>query len=330
MTAHFINGTEYGPSGIRGLASRALGLRAGARPVQFDGARIAAVFLNPSLRTRTSLEGAAGALGVQPLIVNPGKDAWALELRDGAIMDGLAVEHMADAVKVLAEYADVLALRAFARLEDADEDRADPVLTAFTKHAPVPVINMESAQWHPLQGLADTATWMSHLDDLTGVPITLTWAPHPKALPAAVANQVLLSAAMQGMNVTVAHPEGFDLDPQIVELAQATSGTVRITDDQQAAFRGAKVVVAKSWSGFSGYGDRDAEQLRRAEHRDWTVTTDKMGLTDSAGFMHCLPVRRNVVVSDAVIDGDGSWVHEEAGLRLWTTMALLENILGEK
>jgi len=331
---NFLDGTEYGPAGIRNLAHRALALRDGAvEPNRFDGARIAAVFLNPSLRTRTSLEVAAGALGIQPVVVNPGKDAWALELRDGAVMDGCAVEHMADAVKVLAEYADVLALRAFAQLEDVDVDRADPVLTAFAKHAPVPVINMESALWHPLQGLADTATWMQHLGgltrDLKGIPITLTWAPHPKALPAAVANQVLLSAAMQGMQVTVAHPPGFDLDPDIIEQARATAGTVEISHNQEEAFAGARVVVAKSWSGFSGYGDREAEAIRRAEHADWTVTAEKMALTDDAGFMHCLPVRRNVVVEDAVLDGEKSWVHETAGLRMWTTMALLEKVLGD-
>ena len=302
MTApHFLDGSEYGPDGVQALAQRALELRGGAAPVRADGARLAAVFLNPSLRTRASIEAAAGALGVQPLMVNPGKDAWELELRDGAVMDGTAVEHMSDAVRVLAEFADVLALRAFARLEDADEDRADPVLSAFVRHSPRPVINMESARWHPLQGLADTATWQAHLGELQGVPLTLTWAPHPKALPAAVANQVLLSAAMQGMDVTVAHPPGFDLDPQVVELAQATKGRVRISHDQDEAMAGARVVVAKSWSGVSGYGDRAAEGLRRRVHRDWTVTTDKMALTDGAGFMHCLPVRRNVVVEDAVL-----------------------------
>jgi N-acetylornithine carbamoyltransferase len=331
---NFINGTEYGAAGIRNLAHRALALREGAvEPQRFDGARIAAVFLNPSLRTRTSLEVAAGALGIQPVMVSPGKDSWALELRDGVVMDGTAAEHMADAVKVLAEYADVLALRVFARLEDAAEDRADPVLSSFAKHAPVPVINMESALWHPLQGLADTATWLTHLGglkmDLKGVPLTLTWAPHPKALPAAVANQVLMSAALQGMDVTVVHPPCFDLDPEIIEAARATAGSVTISHDQDAAFKGARVVVAKSWSGFSGYGHRDAEAVLRAAHGDWTVTAEKMALTDNAGFMHCLPVRRNVVVTDAVLDGENSWVHEEAGLRMWTTMALLERILGE-
>jgi len=327
--AHFLDGTEFGPDGVLSLAARALALRAGATPNRFDGARLAAVFLNPSLRTRTSMELAAGALGVQPVIVNPGKDAWALELRDGAVMDGGAAEHMSDAVRVLAEYADVLALRAFAKLEDVEEDRADPVLSAFARHAPVPVINMESALWHPLQGLADTATWLAHLGPLQGVPLTLTWAPHPKALPAAVANQVLMSAALQGMDVTVAHPPGFDLDPQILQAAGATSGAVRVCHDQKEALAGAQVVVAKSWSGFSGYADRHAESARRAAHGDWTVTSEKMAETDGAGFMHCLPVRRNVVVEDAVLDGATSWVHEEAGLRMWTAMALLERVLGE-
>ena len=327
--AHFLDGTEYGPDGVLTLAARALDLRAGATPRRFDGARLAAVFLNPSLRTRTSMELAAGALGIQPVVVSPGRDAWALELRDGAVMDGGAAEHMSDAVRVLAEYADILALRAFAKLQNVEEDRADPVLSAFARHAPVPVINMESALWHPLQGLADTATWLAHLGSLKGVPLTLTWAPHPKALPAAVANQVLMSAALQGMDVTVAHPPGFDLDPHILAAAEATSGSVVVSHDQEEALRGARVVVAKSWSGFSGYGDREAECGRRAAHADWMVTADKMAGTADAGFMHCLPVRRNVVVDDAVLDGRASWVHEEAGLRMWTAMSLLERVLGE-
>ena len=147
-------------------------------------------------------------------------------------------------------------------------------------------------------------------------------APHPRALPAAVANQVALTASLLGMDLTVAHPEGFDLDPEIVARTGA-----RIEHDQDRALRGARVVVAKSWSGFSGYGRREEEAARRARLGGWTVTPEKMALTDGAGFMHCLPVRRNVVVTDAVIDGAGSWVIEEAGLRLWTAAALLERVL---
>ncbi|MBN2798354.1 MAG: N-acetylornithine carbamoyltransferase [Deltaproteobacteria bacterium] len=330
---HFFDGTEYGADGALTLAARALELRAGATPRAALGKRLAAVFLNPSLRTRASMEAATTALGASPQIIQPGKDAWSLEVRKGVVMDGSASEHIADAVRVLGQYADILAVRAFPSLVDLEEDRAEPVLSAFMEHAGVPVINLESALYHPMQGLADTATWLDHLGpDLRGQPITLTWAPHPKALPASVPNQVLLSSALVGMDVTVAHPEGFELDPQLVAraegLAAAGGGRVRITHDQAGAMKGARVVVAKSWSGFSGYGRREEEAAHRATLGGWTVDQALMDLSDQAGFMHCLPVRRNVVVSDAVLDGPNSWAFEEAGLRLWTAMALLEKMWG--
>lgn len=329
---NWIDGTELGADGVRRLAARALELRSGSAPRRADGKRLAAVFLNPSLRTRVSLEGAAGALGVQPLVVQPGKDAWGWEMVEGVVMDGGPAEHIKDAVQVLAQYADALAVRSFAGLEDAEADRADPVISAFARYAPVPVINLESALWHPLQGLADAATWQAHLGaELSGAPLCLSWAPHPGALPAAVANQVLLTASLLGMDVRVAAPEGFDLDPQIVAraegLAAAGGGSLRCFGEQAPAVEGARVVLAKSWSGFSGYGDREAEAARRAAASDWTIDEALMARGDAPGFMHCLPVRRNVVVADAVIDGPASWVHEQAGLRLWTAMALLEEVL---
>jgi N-acetylornithine carbamoyltransferase len=263
------------------------------------------------------------------LVLSPGSDAWALEFEEGAVMDGSAVEHVKDAAAVLSGYVDILAIRSFASLEDRDEDRADPVLRAFAEYATVPVINMESCLWHPLQGLADTTTWLRHLGPrLEGKKLTLSWAPHPRALPAAVANQVLLSAALMGMDVTVAHPDGFDLDPDILDraemVAHAYGGGLEVTRDRDAAFSGAEVVVAKSWSGFSGYGQREQEAAARATLGHWCVDEGAMSMTDNAGFMHCLPVRRNVVVEDAVIDGARSWVHEAAHYRMWTAMALLE------
>lgn len=323
---HFLDGTERGARGALEMARRALELRAGAAPRRAEGLRLGAVFLNPSLRTRTSMDAACHALGIHAMPLSPGSDAWALEMREGATMDGAAAEHVKDAVAVLSEYVDVLAVRAFAGLVDPEEDRADPVLSAFARYASVPVVNMESSRWHPLQGLADTATWVDHLGpDLQGKRLTLTWAPHPKGLPAAVPNQVVLSAALAGMQVTVAHPEGFDLDPEVL----ARAGEVRVVHDQAEGLAGAQVVVAKSWSGFSFYGRRDEEAEIRASHLDWLVDAAAMARTDDAGFMHCLPVRRNVVVADEVIDGPRSWVVEEAGLRLWTAMALLERIAEE-
>jgi N-acetylornithine carbamoyltransferase len=293
------------------------------------GRRLGAVFFNPSLRTRTSLESACALLGIHPISIHPGDDAWAWEFERGAVMDGTKAEHIDESVGVLASYVDILAVRSFARLVDAAEDRADPVLNAFVERSSVPVVNMESACWHPLQGLADTATWASHFGpDLRGRKLVLTWAPHPRALPAAVPNQVLLSAALQGMDVTVAHPEGFDLDPEVLArasgLASAAGGQVSVSHDRNARCD-AEVVVAKSWSGWSGYADRDAEAVRRADAAHWRVEASDLG---AAGFMHCLPVRRNVVVADAVLDGPNAWVQEEAAFRLWTAAAVLEAIVG--
>ena len=330
--ARLIDGTEPGRAGVDALVRRALELRAGAAPRRAEGRRIASLFLNPSLRTRTSIDAACHALGVHCITLAPGRDMWGIELEDGVVMDGTAAEHVKDAIAVLEQMVDLLAVRAFAGLEDQAEDARDPAIAAFVRHAKVPVINLESARWHPMQGLADTAAWKSHLgDDLRGEKLVLTWAPHPKALPQAVANQVLLSAALQGMDVTVAHPEGFDLDPSVMAragtLAQLQGGAVSISHDQGAAMRGARVVVAKSWSGWSGYGRRDDEARIRSTLGDWQVTPETMAKTDDAGFMHCLPVRRNVVVADAVIDGPNSWTHETAGLRLWTAMATLESML---
>ena len=328
---HWLDGTELGRDGILGLAHRALALRSGAQPRKVRG-RLATVFFNPSLRTRASVELAAQAVGLHCVELVPGQGVWGFETRPGAVMDGTAAEHIADAVRVLAEMCDILAVRSFASLTDPVEDRADRVLQAFVDHADRPIVSLESARWHPLQGLADTATWVSHLGgELRGRRLTLTWAPHPKALPTAVPNQVLLSAALQGMHVTVAHPEGFDLDPLVVsratELAVQSGGSVQHSSDPDAAVEGASVVVAKSWSGWSGYGRREEEAKVRAGLGDWCMTEERMAKTSGAGLMHCLPIRRNVVATDAVLDGPHSWVHETAGLRMWTTMALLERLV---
>lgn len=334
MTAHFIDGCEPGADGVRGLIARALALEAGAAPRKIPNKRLISVFLNPSLRTRTSLEAACHMLGVAPIVLQPGTDAWALEFGEGAVMDGTTVEHVKDAVQVLSGYGHALAVRAFAGLKEAEADRADPILSAFCAHASVPILNLESARWHPLQGLADAATWTHHLgDDLAGKRLTLTWAPHPKALPTAVPNQVLLTASLLGMDVTIAHPEGMDLDPMVLArarvLAEQGGGQVRQTHDRGEAFTGAQVVVAKSWGGWSGYGDRRAEAVRRAGLAHWRVTPEDLWATDGAGFMHCLPIRRNVVATDGVLDGPASWVHETAHRRLWTVAAVIERMLGE-
>ncbi|MCB9679368.1 MAG: acetylornithine carbamoyltransferase [Alphaproteobacteria bacterium] len=309
MRPDLYDGTEPGRDGLYAIAHRALELRAGAAPKRFPGMRLAALFLNPSLRTRMSVEAACGALGVQPMVSQPGTQSWGWELRRGAVMDGPDPEHVIDAVRVLSGYADILAVRAFATMDPAF-DRADPVLAAFREESSVPVLNLESTRFHPLQGLADAATLVSRLGDPVGRKLVLSWAPHPKPLPTAVANQVLTTASLLGMDVTVACPEGWDLDPEVV----AATGP-RICHDQREAFEGAAVVVAKSWSPFGKPAQSDV-------HHEWRIEREKLG---GAGFMHCLPVRRNVVVTDEVLDA--SWVYETAHLRMWTAMAALERML---
>lgn len=330
---HFIDGTEWGQQGILDVVNRALALSRGASPKRFESQRIGMLFLNPSLRTRTSMEAAAAALGAYPIVLQPGRDSWALETQMGAVMDGDKPEHIKDAIGVLSGYVDALAVRSFAGMTSWEEDSKDPVLTQVCKHASVPVANLESALWHPMQGMADATTWINHLgEDLRGQPLALTWAPHPKALPMAVPNQVLLTAATLGMDVRVTHPEGFSLSESVIErcgeVAVAAGGAVTVHGDQQEALRGARVVVAKSWGGVEGYTNRETEAQRRAAAFGWQVKQRQMGWTDRAGFMHCLPVRRNVVVSDEVLDGPSSWVMEEANFRLWTAMAVLERMMG--
>ena len=330
-STHFIDSSELGQKGLSTLVNRALELSKGASPNQYPGSRIAALFCNPSLRTRSSMEFAASAVGAKLVTLNSGQGLWQIEHRNGVVMNEDKPEHIAEVAGVLSEMAHVLALRTFAGLQDMSMDLGDRILSSFIEHSSKPVINLESALWHPLQGIADTATWTNHLGNPKGKRITLTWAPHPKALPTAVANQVLLSAALQGMDIILAHPKPFDLPPHVMErcssIAGSQGGSLRVTHDWKDAYKGAQVVVAKSWSGVQGYGNRFFETQIRQNYQEWMVTPDKMALTDNAGFMHCLPVRRNVVVSDAVIDGPMSWTKYTAGMRMWTAMALLEEML---
>ena len=334
MLQHWIHGLERKQDGALELAHRALELRLGTKPRRFDGARLASVFLNPSLRTKTSMDFAASALGAHMVSLEPGTTSWGWECRKGVTMNEDKAEHLIDAVGVLSEMADLLAVRSFASLTDKYSDSNDITISTFVQHSSKPVINLESALFHPLQGLADTATWIDHLGtNLQNKSITLTWAPHPKALPTAVANQVLLSAALQGMDITLTHPKEFSLPPFIMDktnsIAESHGGSFTQTHDQNQAFSGAQVIVAKSWSGWEGYENREEESYTRKKYQNWIVNREKMDLTNQAGFMHCLPVRRNVVVSDEVIDGENSWTKQTAGLRMWTAMALLEKMLGE-
>jgi len=273
------------------------------------------------------MQRAAARLGLDCILLQ-GSGTWALEWREGAVMDGQAAEHLRDAAAVLGRYADVLGVRAFPAGRDLAEDLADPVLAGFRRHAGVPVVNLESARWHPCQALADRAAL-----DAAGVPaggrLVLTWAWHPKPLPHAVPNSTLCMAAQRGMEVVLLRPEGYDLHPEGLaearRLAAAAGGTVSVTADRRAAPRGADAVYAKSWGSLAAWGDAGAEARLRAGLRDWCVTPD--WLAPGARFLHCLPVRRNVVATDAVLDSPASLVLEQAAMRLHAQTALLEEIL---
>ncbi len=297
------------------------------------GKSIGLVFFNNSLRTRTSMELAAIQLGAHPTTLDVGQGVWGFAWDEGVVMDGAEAEHISEAVGVLSRYYDALGVRVFATLKDREKDAADTLLQTFASHAAVPVVNLESARFHPCQALADAALLHERFGDEVGSKkFVLTWAPHPRALPRAVPHSALLAAARLGLNVTLAHPEGFSLDPQVVGLAQqyaAQHGTTFTqTADQDEAFEDADVIYAKAWSAPLIYTDPDAEARLRAAHAGWRVAPRQMARTRDAAFMHCLPVRRNVVVDDAVLDGPQAVHLDQAAYRLHAQKAILEMIWG--
>ena len=273
------------------------------------------LFFNPSLRTRLSTQKAAQHLGLKTMVMNFSNEAWALEFEDGTKMSGLRSEHIKEAAAVVSQYCDIVAIRAFASLSDKNKDEEEQVLNNFACYASIPVINMESATAHPLQALADAVT----INDqgLTKRPkIVLTWAPHPKALPHAVGNSFSRMVQQLDADFVIAQPEGYELNPEI------TKNTPLIYD-QEEALKDADFVYAKNWCSYSDYGN-----ILRTDEQ-WMLTAKKMKLTNNAKFMHCLPIRRNVVVSDDVLDHSNSLVIEQANNRTyaaqWVLKQLLEN-----
>ena len=273
------------------------------------------LFFNPSLRTRLSTQKAAQHLGLKTMVMNFSNEAWALEFEDGTKMSGLRSEHIKEAAAVVSQYCDMVAIRAFASLSDKNKDEEEQVLNNFARYASIPVINMESATAHPLQALADAVT--INEQGLTKRPkIVLTWAPHPKALPHAVGNSFSRMVQQLDADFVIAQPQGYELNPEI------TKNTPLIYD-QEEALKDADFVYAKNWCSYSDYGN-----ILRTDEQ-WMLTAKKMKLTNNAKFMHCLPIRRNVVVSDDVLDHSNSLVLEQANNRTyaaqWVLKQLLEN-----
>jgi N-acetylornithine carbamoyltransferase len=297
------------------------------------GKSVALVFFNPSLRTRASMQVGIYELGGNAVALEPGGTSWTLEHREGVVMDSDKTEHVAEFVRVLERYCVAIGVRTFAPLKDWPEERIDPVLNAFARYASVPIINLESAMHHPCQSLADMLTIREKLG--TGRKrVVLTWAWHPKPLPMAVPNSFALAAAQLGHDLVIAHPNGYDLDEELLEtslqLAGASGGSVEVTNDIEAAFADAEVIYAKSWAAKQSYGNPEQEIITRAQYRrKWIVNEEKMGRTNSAIFMHCLPVRRNVIVTDEVLDSHASVVIDEAENRLHVQKAILKFLLSD-
>jgi len=312
------------------LLALATRLEAEGDPQALAGKILGLLFFNPSLRTLASMQAGMARLGGTSFVVAPGSGSWKLETRSGVVMDGAAAEHVREAIPVLAGYADVLGVRAFAAGDDLAADLADTNFRALAALSPQPIVNLESAIDHPCQALADWKT----LDELAVArhgKLALTWANHPKPLPLAVPAAVLRMAAQRGMEVVVLRPEAFRLpEPLLAEarqLAAGSGGSVRETGDRGAALAGADVVYAKSWASAAHYGDAAQERELRAGLGDWMVDETWFAGAANARFMHCLPVRRNVVVTDAVLDSPRSVVVRQAHNRLWVQMAVLHRLL---
>ena len=267
------------------------------------------LFFNASLRTRLSTEKAAKNLGMNVSILNV-NDAWNLEFEDGTVMNANTSEHIKEAAQVISQYADVIAVRVFPTLTDKTKDESEQVLKSFVKYASVPIVNMESATAHPLQGFTDAITISEHAKT-TKPKVVLSWAPHPKALPHAVANSFTQSMQKMDVDFVITHPKGYELNPEI-------TGNTPIIHNQEEAFKDADFIYAKNWSSYNDYGKV------LSTDPNWMITKEKLG---NARFMHCLPVRRNVVVEDAVLDSDTSLVIQQANNRTYAAQLVLKKIL---
>jgi N-acetylornithine carbamoyltransferase len=296
------------------------------------GKSIALMFLNPSLRTRTSFELGMQQLGGMAIVLQPGKDAWGVEFKPGTVMDGDAEEHIAEVAGVLSRYCDLIALRAFPLFKDWSSDREDAVIKSLARHASVPVINMETIV-HPCQELALMLTLREKIGEVRHKKFVLTWTFHPRPLNTAVANSALLIASKSGMDVTLLCPEeAYRLDDQFMSAAHAFSeqsgGSFRMTHDIDDAYHGADVVYAKSWGALPFYGDPKKEWELRKNYRHFIVDERKMAMTNDAVFSHCLPLRRNVKATDGVMDADYCVAIDEAENRLHVQKAVMMKLLG--
>lgn len=327
----FLTTADWSREELQGLIDSAVAFKNGKQAKPMAGKSIALLFFNPSLRTRTSFELGAWQLGGKAIVLSPGKDAWPLEFEVGGVMDDVAEEHVKEAAQVLSRYCDLIAVRAFPEFKDWRVDREDRVLRAFAKYADVPVINMETIT-HPCQELALMQNLQQHLGKPDGREFLLTWTWHPKPLNTAVANSALLIASKFGMNVKLLCPNKEYLPDERYlnsarENASDQGGSFTITHDIEHAYAGAEFVYAKSWGALPYFGRWDEETEMRQANRHFIVDEAKMALTNKALFSHCLPLRRNVKATDAVMDAGYCVAIDEAENRLHVQKALMAQLL---
>ncbi|GAB3016073.1 acetylornithine carbamoyltransferase [Niabella terrae] len=302
---------------INALADNALGYKAAPLKDQQlgRGKRIGCLFLNPSMRTRLSTQIAAQQLGMDAIVFNVGSEGWQLEFEDGAVMDGKTAEHVKDAAPIFGKYFDILAIRTFPSLQSREEDYSERYIHQFIKYSGLPVVSLESATLHPLQSLTDVVTIKETFQLQRRPKVVLSWAPHVKPLPQCVANSFAQWMTAWGQaDFVVTHPEGYELDKQF-------TGSAPVLHDQDAALRDADYVYVKNWSSYQDYGKI------LSQDQQWMLTPEKLEQTHQAKVMHCLPVRRNVELSDAILDGPNSIITQEAGNRVWAAQAVLSELL---
>lgn len=312
---HFTNVTDIGP--LDQAVSEALAVKANRFGYKALGENktLLMIFFNSSLRTRLSTQKAALNLGMNVIVLDVNQGAWKLETERGVIMDGDKPEHLLEAIPVMASYCDIIGVRSFARFESKTDDYEEKILNQFIRYSGRPVFSMEAATRHPLQSFADLIT-IEEYKTVSRPKVVMTWAPHPKALPQAVPNSFAEWMNATGYDFVITHPHGYELDPAFV-------GNARVEYDQDAALVGADFVYAKNWSAYTG--DNYGKVL--STDRSWTVSAEKMALTNNAYFMHCLPVRRNMIVTDDVIEGPRSLVIPEAANREISAQVVLKRIL---
>ena len=329
---HFLNTGDYTRPELQAMLDEARRLKASPYGDALKGKTIALLFLNNSLRTRTSFDVGAQQLGGHAVVLSPSGGMWPLEFEDDVIMDGEAEEHVAEAARVLSRYCDMIGIRAFPKFVDWQVDRQDRILNGFAKYATVPVINMETIT-HPCQEMAHIMALQEKLGELDGKKFVLTWTYHPKPLNTAVANSALVIAAKFGMDVTLLCPtEDYILDERYIEQARKDAGNngraLTISHSIEEAYDGAEVVYAKSWGALPYFGNWAPEKPIRDAHRHFIVDEEKMARTNNAIVSHCLPMRRNVKMTDAVFDSPACIAYDEAENRLHVQKAIMKALVG--